>query len=200
MEITAKSLKEQIPYYLTQGQKEGLVRALKDFEDFPLKTDYYINRYQDELLQGDGWTKLQARRFETGEGVSILGIILSNTCDVTPENKRDLPAKIIFAPLIPLSAYVSLLIKMGIDYTQIQDKVISIKEQNVTSIFFLPSGSGLQEDYIALLDELYTMPAKVFELETVKSKVFTLSQIGFYLFVFKLSVHFCRFQEQVTRN
>lgn len=197
MEITADSLKEQIPYYLTQGQKEGLLKALKDF---PIITNYYLNGYQDELLQGDGWTRLQVRRFETGEGASILGIILSNTCDIAPENKRDLPANIIFAPLIPLSAYVNLLDRTGIDLGRIRDKVASIKEQKVSSIFFLPAGSGLQEDHLALLDELYTMPARVFELEEAKSKVFTLSLLGFYLFVFKLSVHFCRFQEQVTRN
>ena len=76
----------------------------------------------------------------------------------------------------------------------------SIKEQKVTGIFFLPAGGGLQEDHIALLDDIYTMPGKVFEEEKAKSKAFTLSQIGFYLFVFKLSVHFCRFQEQVARN
>ena len=197
MEITSDSFKEQIPYYLTQGQKEGLLRALKDF---PARINYYINGYQDVLLQGDGWTKLQARRFETGEGVSILGIILSNTCDITPENKRDLPANIIFAPLIPLPAYVSLLEKVGIESNRIQDKVTSIKEQKVTSIFFLPAGGGLRGDHIALLDEIYTMPAKVFELEKAKSKVLTLSLIGFYMFVFKLSVHFCRFQEQIARN
>ncbi len=197
MEITSDSLQEQIPYYLTQGQKEGLLRALKDF---PKKVNYYINGYQDILLQGDGWTKLQARRFDTGKGVSILGIILSNTCDIAPENKRDLPANIIFAPLIPLPSYVSLLQKTGINAIRIQDKVTSIKEQMVTSIFFLPAGNGLQEDHIALLDQIYTMPAKVFELEKAKSKVFTLSLIGFYLFVFKLSVHFCRFHEQIARN
>ena len=196
MEITPESLRDQIPYYLTTDQKDSLIKALKDF---PVETNYYFNAYQDELLQGDAWTKLQLRRFENGEKESILGIILSNTCDVAPENKRDFPVNITFAPLIPLPAYVSLLGQAGVNPSQIQDKVTSIKEQKVTSIFFLPSGGGLQEDHIALLDQIYTMPAKVFELETAKSKLFTLSLIGFYLFVFKLSVHFCRFHENVTR-
>lgn len=196
MEITPESLREQIPYYLTTDQKDGIIKAL---EDFPVEINYYLNAYQDELLQGDGWTKLQLRRFENGEKESILGIILSNTCDVAPENKRDFPVYITFAPLIPLPAYVSLLGQSGVNPSQVQDKVTSIKGQRVTSIFFLPAGSGLQEDHIALLDQLYTMPVKVFELETEKSKFFTLSLIGFYLFVFKLSVHFCRFHENVAR-
>jgi hypothetical protein len=53
---------------------------------------------------------------------------------------------------------------------------------------------------MALFDQLYTMPSKVFDQENKKSKVFTLSLFGFYLFVFKLSIHFCRFQENVARN
>jgi len=196
MEITPDSIKEQIPYYLTQEQKEGLVRALKDF---PAKTNYYLNGYQDELLQGDGWTKLQMLNFESGEKASILGIILSNSCDVSPENKRDLPVKITFSPLVLLSAYVSLLERAGIDSNRIQAKVASIKEQKVTNIFFLPAGSGLKDDFIVLFDEAHTMPAKNFELEKEKEKVFTLSLVGFYLFVLKLSVHFCRFNDKVDR-
>jgi hypothetical protein len=196
MELTPDSLKQQIPYYLTQEQQDGLIKALRDF---PKNTNYYLDAYQNEVLQGDGWKRLHIRNFETGEKKRILGIILSNTCDVTPENRRDFPVKITFAPLIPLHSYVALLMKSGINSTQVQSKLAAIKDQRVTSIFFLPTGSGLQEDYIALLDDLHTMPAAAFELEQEKSKVFTLSQIGFYLFLFKLSVHFCRFHEQVAR-
>jgi len=200
MEINSESLSDQIPYYLTQSQKEWLVKALKDFQDNQGNTNYYFNAYHDELLQGDGWTKLQMRRFETGEKGTILGIILSNSCDVSSENKRDLPAKITFAPLVPLDRYVKLLESKGINSDQVQNKVKDIKKQAITSLFFLPAGGDLENDHIALLDELYSMSTKVFESDTAKSKVFTLSLFGFYLFIFKISVHFCRFGEEVTRN
>ena len=197
MEITPESIRDHIPYYLTSTQKDGLLKALKDF---PSNTNYYLNDYHHALLQGDGWTNLHRRNFETGMLDSILGIVLSNSCDVSSDNKHDFPSRITFAPLVPLSAYVGLLHKTGISPAQIYDKVTSIKEQRVTSIFFLPAGNGLQEDHIALLDELYTMPAKAFESENRKSKVYTLSLVGFYLFIFKLSVHFCRFGENLARN
>jgi len=202
MEITIDSIKEQIPYYLTEKQKEGLLKAIDKLikDKIIVETDFYSYDHQDELLQGDGWTKLQLRNFDTGERGSILGIILSNTCDVAPDNKRDLPTKITFAPLIHLSAYVALLEKIGVDHDKIINKVASIKEQKVTSIFFLPAGSVLQQDCIVLFDELYTMPSKIFDSEKEKSKVFTLGRFGFYLFIFKLSIHFCRFHENVTRN
>ena len=60
--------------------------------------NYYLQPgYQDELLQRrNGWRQLQLRNFLTGEKGLVHGVILSNTCDVSPENKRDLPANISF--------------------------------------------------------------------------------------------------------
>lgn len=202
MEITSESFKDQIPYYLTQGQKDGLLKELKAFiNNSTIKTNYFSNDFQDKILQGDGWGKLQIRNFYTGDKISILGIILSNSCDVAPDNERDLPTTgITFASLIPLSSYMTLLKKEKIDDIEIEKKIDSIKKQRVTSIFFLPAGGYLQEDHIALFDDIYTMPSNVFNQENKKSKAFTLSMFGFYLFVFKLSIHFCRFQENVARN
>ncbi|WP_411728708.1 hypothetical protein [Methyloglobulus sp.] len=201
MEISAASLHDQIPYYLTRDQKEGLLKALKDF---PRNTHYYLTgqykeEYQEKLLQGDGWTKLKILNFYTGEKASINGIVLSNTCDVTPENARELPVNIVFAPIVPLSAYSATLEKGGISSEKIQQKILAIKAQQITTIFYLPVGDGLDKDHIVLLDDIHTIPAKAFEQETEKSKQFTLSLFGFYLFVFKLSVHFCRLHEGVNR-
>lgn len=201
MEINVDSLQDQIPYYLTREQKEGIIRALKDF---PHNTNYYLTgqhkkEYQDKLLQGDVWKKLKIFNFYTGEKASTTGIVLSNTCDMTPENARDIPVNIVFAPIVPLSAYSSALEKGGISSEKIQQKILAIKAQQITTIFYLPAGDGLDKDHIVLLDDIHTIPAKAFEQEAGKSKQFTLSLFGFYLFVFKLSVHFCRLHEGVNR-
>src|SRR5690242_3972081 len=113
MEITSGTIRDHLPYYLTEEAKSGI---LKELENFHLgKMQYYLfNRYQDEMLQGDGWRRLQLRNFNTGEKIHINGMVLSNTCDVSPENRRDLPVKIIFAPLIPLEAYVETLKRAGV--------------------------------------------------------------------------------------
>lgn len=201
MEISVESLEDQIPYYLTKTQKEGFLKALKDFKESSKKINYYINNYRDELLQGDGWTNLQIRNFANGERTSILGIILSNSCDVSADNQRDLPTNITFAPLVPLSQYTELLTRAVKDTEKVEDKINSIREQRVSSLFFLPAGGGLREDYIALLDQVHTMPSREFQAgSTNTKKVFTLSLIGFYLFLFKISFHFCRFHENVVRN
>lgn len=113
-----------IPYYLTQEQKKGLAKALREF---PRDTQYYLTGlYQNYLLQGDGWTKLQIFNFQTGEKASISGIILSNTCDVAPENERDLPINIVFAPIIPLSTYSASLTQRGIESDRIREKIAAI--------------------------------------------------------------------------
>lgn len=197
MGITAEDIKEQIPYYLTQEDKDELIKALNGF---PGKMNYYTAKCQDELLQGDGWNSLDIINIETTERKSIKGILLSNSCDISPENRREIPPSIVFAPIIPLISYEQLLARTGIDSNKISSKISSIKQQRVTSLFYLPKGGCLEADYIAVLDDLHSLPAPRFYRNTDKRKEFTLSQAGFYLFLLKLSIHFCRFHEKVFRG
>lgn len=197
MELSIDSIKDQIPYYLTQEAKEGLVKALKDF---PESMNYYTDMYKEEVFQGDGWNSLDVIQFETKKSKSIKGIILTNTCDMSHENHRDVPARIVFAPIIPLDAYSSLLLKNGVEKKKLESKIDSIKKQKVTSLFYLPKGGALEEDFIAILDDLHSLPANFFYSKLERKKEFTLSQAGFYLFLLKLSIHFCRFHENVLRD
>jgi hypothetical protein len=196
MELSADLLQQQIPYYLTQAAKDNLVKALKDFPSI----DYYINAYKAETLQGDGWTELGLIRFETAERKQVRGIILSNSCDIDPKNKRDLPANVVFAPIIKLKSFESLLTQANISAEQIKSKFSSIRNQMVTTLFYLPKGSGLDDEYIALLDDIHSVPYKFFYDQNKRAKLFTLSQEGFYLFILKLSIHFCRFHEGLIRE
>lgn len=197
MSITLEDIKDHIPYYLTQEAKDGLVTALKDF---PEKMNYYTTEYRDELLQGDGWNNLDIINIETIERKSIKGIILSNSCDISLDNPREIPARIVFAPIIPLSLYEALLARSGIDSEKVSSKIHSIKLQRVTSLFYLPKGGCLESEHIAVLDDLHTLPVQLFCKKNDREKQFTLSQAGFYLFLFKLSIHFCRFHENVFRD
>lgn len=196
MQITTDSIKDQIPYYLTQEDKGHLVKALNSFP----RVDYYLDRYPHELLQGDGWTSLEVIRLEDNERKLVKGILLSNSCDIDITNKRDLPAKIIFSPIIRLSRYKELLLNTIQDGNKIENKITAIKEQKVTALFYLPKGSVLVDDYVAVLDDIHTIPLNRYTAQNGKQKLFTLSQVGFYLFLLKLSVHFCRFQENIQRR
>ena len=197
MQITSESIKDQIPYYLSQRAKENLATAL---DRFPRQINYYTDLYKEEFLQGDCWTSVEILRFEDGTKKLIKALLLSNSCDVAPENKRDLPTKLSFASMVKLERYVNLLKNAGLDQKQIATKVIAIKEQKVTSLVYFPKGAALEEDYIALLDDIHTVPSQAFINRNEKIKVFALSNVGFYLFVLKLSVHFCRLHEEVVRD
>ena len=76
--LTANSIQTHIPHYLTLEQKEALANALSRF---PADSEYYLTgKFQDELLQGDGWTKLQVLRFETGEKITGITTAVRDSC------------------------------------------------------------------------------------------------------------------------
>jgi hypothetical protein len=190
-------IEEHIPKYLTPAEQAELVEQLRDFESRP----FYTKKYAKQVLQGDGWANLQIFNFLTGERAQIKGLIFSNSCDISIDNQRDIPPKIVFAPLVPLRAYEEKLAASGkLDTVRIESKLAAIRKQLVTSLLYLPKGGGLQEECIAILDDVHSMPRTAFFTSTRDEKLFTLSQMGFYLFVLKISIHFCRFQEGISRS
>lgn len=196
--LNIDSLKEQIPYYLTSEQKKGLSKALNDF---PKGTNYYLGNCSDDIknsmLQGDIFKELTI--FGERGRKEVKGIILSNSCDIDCSNQRDFPAKALFAPLIDLARYKDALLRSGKPQESVDEKINSIIEQRITNIVYLPA-IGQMPDSIVLLDDIYQLKATQLE-ELLKSdnKQFTLSQVGFYILLFKLSLHFCRFHENVAR-
>lgn len=203
MSFDAESLQKQIPFYLTAEDQQALVRELKAIAGGGaaeyLLSDY-DNEFNEVMLQGDGWRGFQLFIFESGERRAVRGVVLSNSCDVDPKNPRDIPARVIFAPLVKLSSYESLLAKSGIDGSRIEAKIASIKSQKTTNVFYLPASGKLAEDYIVRLDEAHSMPVAAHIDSQDREKLFTLTNTGFYMLVLKLSVHFCRLQEQVNRK
>lgn len=203
MTLDAESLQQQIPFYLTAEDQQVLVNELKAIAGGGA-ADYLLSDYRDSfgevMLQGDGWRGFQMFLFDSGERRSVRGVVLSNSCDVDPANRRDVPARLVFAPLVKLSAYEALLFKSGIDATKVGDKIAAIRAQKTTNIFFLPASGPLAEDHVVRLDETHSMPVAAHKRCSESEKLFTLSNTGFYMLVFKLSVHFCRLQEMVNRK
>lgn len=197
MDLPADSLSTFFPYYFTEERKRGLLSALKQL---PLQKPYYAKLADPEPLQGDGWSGLQILRFEDAARTRITGIVITNSCDLTADNARLVPSKLTFAPLIPLSGYLSVLERGGVTKERILQHAGDIRAQAVNSMFYLPSTHDLIEEHVALLFDLHTVPTQAFEQDDGKRRVFSLSDIGFYLFVFKLSVHFCRLHENIDRS
>lgn len=191
-----------LPYYLTQGNKAALKKSLDDFKSAQ-RVEYFLGAKEapEHILQGDICSGLPIINYETGEKRFITGVILTNTCDMSPDNNRDVPAKITFVPIVNLNGYKNMLIKGGMDVAIAESKIKSIKDQSVTNMFYVPNFfNDKNEEGLALLSDASTIS---YELCIDKNKEFcrlkSLSNFGFYLFIFKLSLHFCRFQEEVQR-
>jgi hypothetical protein len=192
-----ENIKDMIPYYLTKEQSEGLMTELEKYSD---KTSFYTRAHQTEFLQGDGWKGFQLYDFLTGNKISARGILLSNSCDIDPSNPRQMPAKVTFAPLVKLSKIKALYLSSGQNEKTVDNIINSIKQQHNTQFFFLPAQTVLEEDYVVWLSDIYSMPMQSFIDSASRSKLFTLNLTGFYLFLLKLSIHFCRFHENVDRT
>ena len=196
MDLTAESVEKFFPYYLTEERKKGLLEALRDVS----KRRYYAKTDDPEPLQGDGWQGLEVIRFEDGARARIGGIVLTNSCDLAADNSRISPARLNFSPLLSLDRYLELLRKNGIAGTRIAQHAKDIRDQIINDIFYMPSDGMVGMERIALLSDIHTIPMSAFQADSGKVRIFSLSEVGFYLFVFKLSVHFCRLHENIDRS
>lgn len=203
MNFDVESLQQQIPYYLTAEDRQALVDELKAISRGGT-ADYFLSPYQDafkaDMLQGDGWRAFQLFMFDTGARRSVQGVVISNSCDVDPENLRDVPARVIFAPLVKLSAYEAALRASGIEQVRVDEKLAAIRAQKTSNMFFLPAGGHMADDHVIRLDDAHSMPVAAHIAAENREKLFTLSNAGFYMLVLKLSVHFCRLHEKVNRK
>jgi len=185
-----------LPKYLTDDEKESIRDQLKAFPD---KINYYLGRSSEEWLQGDGWTGFVLIDFATTQKKDVSGVVMSSSCDIDPTHDVHRPRNVVFSPLVDLGRYLKMCKEQGKTQAQIQGIEQSIKEQKVFDVFYLPRIEGVISESILLLDNLHVHPLNDFASKD-KAKLFTLSQVGVYMFLFKLSVHFTRMTEGVRRT
>ena len=58
----------------------------------------------------------------------------------------------------------------------------------------------MQTEHVALLQDLHSLPVEAVAAQPSKLRLASLGQFAFYLPLFKLSVHLCRFPEGVDRG
>ena len=186
-----------LPKYLTPEESRQLYSELSKFPD---NMDFFLERadLQDQLLQGAGWRGFIAIEFSSGARKVVSGVILSNSCDISPVNFTDLPVNVLFAPLISLDRFSSTLYAGGKSLQQIDSILVNIRKQRVTNVFYLPGRPPSVSESVILLDDVHAHPLQHF-ISQERAKLFTLNQYAFYLFLIKLSIHFSRFQEGVRR-
>ncbi len=197
-----EDIKIYLPKYLSAESEKKLFEGLKDFPgniDEGLYTNFLKNTFV--VYQGDGIKNMPVYHYPKKESKPIPSIIFSNTCDIDPENKRNFPSQIVYAPIFDLEKYRAALLKNSSKKpTQINDHITAIKNQEVTQIFYLPQYGNLK-DSIVFLDRVFNCPNNYIEQQHLKTtRIFSLSDYGIYLFVMKLSIHFTRIQDKVERG
>lgn len=196
--MNIEDLEIYLPKYLSDEKQRELYSDLKDFPNNINKI--FGSKYlaTEDLLQSDIVENIPYFNLPSTESKLTKVIIISNSCDIDPQNKRDLPPKVSYAPLISLSKFINLLKSKKIDETRIEKIVNSIKKQEKTNIFFVPQSTNLNEDYIVFFENMLSIDRDYFFENHKKNATF--SNYGFYMFLLKLSLHFTRIQEKVDRG
>src|SRR5437588_3184716 len=140
--------KRYLPKYLSP---EDTSELFADLASFPhTKRSFYLQQAPTaDPLQGDGWRGFVAVDFVTADRREVSGLVISNSCDIDPANRRDRAINILFSPLVQLAKYVELLRKVRSN-VQVEDNLTAIRNQRIASIFYLPAGVWGAEGIVLL--------------------------------------------------
>lgn len=199
--ISFDEIKTYLPQYLSAESQRILFEELRQF---PHNMDRLYSHPLSEdavIYQGDGLRDMLVVNLPSPDIRPLPVMVLSNTCDIDPANERLFPSRIVYAPIFQLEKYRAMLMKSAIATESIIEAHISaIRQQTISSIFYLPKAGGLSHESLVFLDRLNNFPAGQFNSQEVQQKkIFTLSNYGFYMFLVKLSIHFTRVREGVDR-
>lgn len=199
--ISFENIEIYLPKYLAPESKKELFEGLKQFPadiDSKMYTSYL--REDDIVFQGDGLEGLLFVNLPDKTVGEARGIVLSNTCDIDTSNKQFITANVVYAPILNLDK-LSMQLCTKFEQTRVNDFIESVKKQYITQIFFLPKGCGLKHDSAVMLDKLNSCENSFIDRQKLKGmRLFTLSNLGLYVFIVKLSLHFMRIQEGVDRK
>jgi len=196
-----EDFKQYLPKYLSAEAEVNLFNDLKDFPENLKRLYAGVLASENDVFQGDGLKEMLIVNLPDPAVRKGPAMVISNTCDTSFSNTRLLPPKIAYCPLVKLSNYITLLRRNSIPEARIDTRIKEIRRQEITSIFFLPKGGSLPEDCVALLDNINSCDVSYLSPESVTSlRLFSLSNYGFYVFLFKLAVHLTRIRESVDRG
>lgn len=196
-----KNLELFLPRYLSDITRNSLIDALSQFPDNIDQRLYAPrNALPESILQGDGVGELIVCQIPTRRFYQAPCIVLSNSCDIDPRNRSYSPVNVCYAPIFRLSKLEQELTRHYAP-ERTANILFSIRKQYVSQYFYLPQNQGLDYEGVVSLDQVCSTPNTEEFYESLKRmRVFSLSQYGFYLFLFKLSVHFTRMGEGVDRD
>lgn len=212
---TLELIRTFLPKYLTPELQENLFKTVRENFPFSIDSNLIYSKLPDTnyYYQGDCIIDIPFSKFNEGnfQTAYLTGIIASNTCDISPDNDRlDIP-NIQFASVFSLNEYIETLKEKNINPQRIDSFINNLKENKISNLFYLPEKKNgkdvLLEESFVRFDINVTLPISIFSGNAYNNsyspegdRLVSFSNYGFYLFLIKLSVHYCRFREGVFRN
>jgi hypothetical protein len=197
-----EDFKRFLPQYLSPQSQKELYDGLKQFPPI-FDQSMFSARLMDEadVFQGDGLRAMPVINLPDTTVVEGPVLVLSNTCDTSLENTRVKAPSISYCPIVKLSNLEKEYKAAGMTENAVKNVVESIRKQKTTRFFFLPRFGGLPEDCVALLDHAVSCSMSWLSDSTIADRrLFSLSNLGFYVFLVKLGIHFTRVMEEVDRG
>lgn len=191
-----------MPKYLSAESEDALFAEVATFPENEPFVFYSLKGLPSSALyQGDGLKSLPFVSLPDTRVKSAAALVVSNSCDIDPANKRLLPPSILYCPIVGLEKYRRILLEESVSDDQIDSHFAQLRRQRVTSMMFLPKSGSLDDDYVALFDRITNAANRSVDRTTLSgSRLFSLSNFGFYLLLVKLSIHFTRVREGVDRQ
>jgi len=201
--IDLEEIKLYLPKYLSAESEQNLFKNLKDFPDNIDSRMYSSMLLDDQIIyQGDGLEGLLIINLPDSRIGQAKAMVLSNTCDIDINNVRFFSSSICYAPIFNLQKYVNkLLARKAAPAERISQFIQSLKKQRISQIFYLPGGGKLNSDSFIFFDKINSCDNSTIDRQQLaKTRLFSLSNFGLYLFLFKLSIHFSRIREGIDRG
>jgi hypothetical protein len=135
--------------------------------------------------------RLEVRSFK-----DVPCMLLSHTCDLDLENKTR-EKYVSVAPVLSFEEFANFKTSEYSDKGW-KDFLDSVKANGITDILYIPGKSPL-DDSVILLDRISSVDPKLLKIKIENSdtkRVLSLSQIGFYFFLIKLTYHFARYEDR----
>jgi len=191
-----------LPKYLSAENTNILLTELKQFPD-NMDARLYIaaTELTDKILQGDGIDSAPVINLPDDDIREAPVMVVSNSCDNDPSNARLFASRLSYCPILRLNKYKQRLLEEGRESRAVEDHISDIRKQRIAQIFYLPVGSGVDEERFILFSNLISCDADhIYRTDGNENRLFRLSDYGIYIFIFKLSVYFTRITEGIERK
>lgn len=189
-------------HFIDDHQKE---QCKQYFKQIPagLGSWFYSSSIPQTTYQGDIVDKFEVvyhevadERLEIRNLMDVPFMLLSHTCDMDFEGKT----REKFVSVAPVFSFKEFAEIKPAEYSEKgwQDFLNDLKANRITDMLYIPRKSPL-DDSVIFLDRIFSVGLKLLKKRLEKSqakRVLSLSQIGFYFFLIKLTYHFARYEDR----